>query len=148
MEAAVAGAAVVSVGQIGGQTAQTIVNVGKQPRVLAATVRVRMQQLLSPYAGTTIGFASFAGDPEASTFKRQLMAVFNDAGWVVIDQSTFMFFGDKAGIVLTIPFGTDEELAHIQAAAAALSETGQLLAGNRGDMAKDAGLYVQVWPTP
>lgn len=138
--------AVVSIGQVGGQTAQTIVNVSKPSRAISEASKSRMREHLAPYAGASIALASFAGDSEAASFKRQLINVFDRAGWTVIDQSTFTFFGDKTGIVLTIPFGADEDAATTQAAARALDETGQLLDGNRGDMANDAGLYVQIWP--
>lgn len=142
------GSTVVSVGQVGGQTAQTIVNVGEPARQLSDQVKARMRVRLEPHAGTSIAFASFAGDPEAAGYKRQLMQVFGSAGWEVVDQSTFMFFGDKVGIALTIPHDAQEAAAPIQAAAAALDETGQFLGGNRGDMANEAGMYVQVWPAP
>jgi hypothetical protein len=141
-------ATVVSFGQVGGQTAHTIVNVGQQAREVSDGVKARMMERLEPLAGTSIAFASFAGDPEAAAYKRKLMQVFSEAGWIVADQSSFMFFGDKAGIVLTIPFDADEATPKIQAAAAAFDETGQLLEGNRGDMADGAGMYVQVWPAP
>lgn len=146
LAAAGAGSAVVSIGQVGGQTAQTIVNLGQPARELSDQIKARMAVRLEPHAGTSIAFASFAGDPEATGFKRQLIEVFDSAGWEVVDQSTFMFFGDKAGLVLTIPRDAQEAAPPIQAAAAALDETGQFLGGNRGDMANEAGIYVQVWP--
>ena len=144
---AAAGSAVVSVGQVGGQTAQTIVNIGSPARHLSDEVTARMRTHLRPHVGSCIAFASCAGDPEAAGYKRQLMEAFHSAGWEVVDQATFMFFGSKTGIVLTIPHNAQETAAPIQAAAAALDETGQLLGGNRGDMANEAGMYVEVWPT-
>lgn len=107
-----------------------------------------MAAILVPLAGSTIGFASFAGDPEAASYKRELMTVFSEAGWEVTDQSTFMFFDSKSGVVLTIPIGADELDARNQAAASALHVTGQLVGGNRGDIANETGRCVQVWPAP
>lgn len=139
---------VVSVGQTGGQTAHTIINEGLQARDISDEAARAMITDLAPHASTSVGFASFAGDPEAAAFKRRLMTVFSRAGWDVHDQATFMFFGDRTGVILTIPFGVDESDEAALAAMTAIDRTGQLTGGNRGDMANEHGLYVQVWPQP
>lgn len=140
------GGAVVSIGQTGGQTAQTIVNVGTPTRSIPVDTAEDMVATLAPHADQSIGFASYTGDPEAASYKRALMHVFARAGWEVVDQNGFMFFGDKSGVLLTVGQKADEAAPAVQAAARALDLTGQLLGGNRGDMANERGLCVQVWP--
>lgn len=65
--------------------------------------------------------------------------------WQVEDMETFMFFGTKKGLVLTIPVTAKEEgLTQV----VVLALTGSPVAGSRGDMANECGLYVQVWHAP
>ena len=60
---------------------------------------------------------------------------------------TFMFFGSKRGLVITIP-NNASELGMPQVVATALGFLGEPVSGNRGDMANDCQHYVQVWHAP
>lgn len=143
----VSGDVVISQNQSGGQVAHTINNFGPPKRNIDSKMR---DQIISALAGSKpnqIGFASTQGDVEAHEFKQQLIEVFKSAGWQVQDMQTFMFFGEKKGLVITIPFKASEQ-GMPQIVANALSKTGNPISGNRGDMANDCGIYVQVWHTP
>jgi hypothetical protein len=61
--------------------------------------------------------------------------------------ATFMFFGSRRGFVVTIPFDAPESGVP-QLVAEALARTGNPIVGNRGDMANECGVYVQVWHAP
>jgi hypothetical protein len=106
-----------------------------------------MLRILKPIAPACAAFASTQGDPEAHAFKLLLIDVFRDAGWDARDMATFMFFGSHKGVVLTIPFGA-AEAGIPQVVAQAIQQTGNPISGNRGDMANDCGVYVQVWHAP
>jgi len=106
-----------------------------------------MLEVLRPAQPSQIGFASTHGDIEAHEFKKQLIEVFRSAGWQTQDMHTFMFFGEKNGFVLTIPFASSEA-GPPQVVARALVQTGNPIAWNRGDMANSCGVYVQVWHAP
>lgn len=135
---------VTSINQSGGQTAHTIINNGTPQREIGHETRIKMLEILdSPHRGT-IGFASTQGDKEAHAFKVKLMHVFSEAGWSVVDKFTFMFFGRQTGLVLTIPFDAPDQGAP-QIAVHALTQTGQQVSCNRGDMANNCRLYIQVW---
>lgn len=140
----VGGSVITTINQRGGQVAHQIVNLGPPRRSISAVTREEMIQILRVHRGSRIGFASTQGDTEADNFKRQLMETFGAAGWEIIDCATFMFFGTRHGLVVTIPFSAPEA-GLPQVVMRALSLTGEPLAGNRGDMANDVGLYVQVW---
>ena len=106
-----------------------------------------MLELLRRHSPGRVGFASSQGDNEAHDFKLQLIDVFREAGWDVCDLQTFMFFGHRTGLMLTIPFAAPE--AGIpQLVGSALALTGQPIVGNRGDMANECQIYVQVWHAP
>jgi hypothetical protein len=137
---------IVSINQTGGQTAKTINNYGPPKRGISNETRERMISVLRPNKAT-VGFASTQGDMEADNFKRQLMDVFRAASWNVLDRGTFMFFGSKTGLVATNPFGAPET-GPAQTVAHALNLTGETVSGNRGDMANECGVYVQVWHAP
>jgi hypothetical protein len=106
-----------------------------------------MLEVLRAAAPACAAFASTQGDVEAHEFKGLLMDIFRTAGWDVRDRETFMFFGSKKGLVVTIPFGAPETGVP-KIVASALSLTGSPVSGNRGDMAKECGIYVQVWHAP
>ena len=112
-----------------------------------ASARDQIIKILATANTGQIGFASTQGDMEAHEFKQQVMDVFRTAGWHVIDMQTFMFFGAKKGFVLTIPRNSSEQ-GLPQVVAQALAQTGNPVEGNRGDMANECGIYVQVWHAP
>lgn len=143
----VEGNVVISQNQSGGQIANTINNYGPLKRTIIPDVKQKMLTDLIKYSGHKIGFASTQGDKEASKFKEILIGIFKEAGWNVQDMKTFMFFGEKDGLVVTIPFNADEE-GIPQVVARALALTGNPVSGNHGDMANDCGVYVQVWHNP
>ena len=127
--------------------AQTINNYGPPKRGIAPQVRQGMIEVLKPTGPACVGLASTQGDFEAHEFKLQLIGVFRDAGRDVRDMETFMFFSARKRLVVTIPSDTPESgVPQIVARAPAL--TGNPVVGNRGDMAKDCGVYVQVWGAP
>ncbi|MFP6870185.1 MAG: hypothetical protein VCE91_12735 [Nitrospinota bacterium] len=107
-----------------------------------------MVQYLSQNQKGTVGFASTQGDVEAHQWKEQLMSVFAEAGWKVQDCKTFMFFGEKDGFVVTIPFNTSITTGLPQVTVQALNMTGNPISWNEGDMANEVGIYVQVWHAP
>ena len=135
---------ITSINQSGGQIAHTINNLGQPERHLTENVRRKMLTILQSEHRGKVGFASTQGDVEAHSFKAKLMQVFQEARWDVIDMHTFMFFGEKSGLVVTIPFKASENGAP-QVVAHALAQTGEDIQGNRGDMANDCRIYVQVW---
>ena len=141
----IGGSIISTVNQRGGQVAHQIVNLGRPSRSISASTRNEMLELLRPHGGSSVGVASYSGDVEADGFKRQLMEVFRAAGWQVHDNATFMFFGARRGIVVTIPFGASED-GLPQVVASCMSLAGEAVVGNRGDMANEVGIYVQVWP--
>lgn len=123
------------------------INYGPPRRVISQEMRGRVADVLRGATPSHIGFASTQGDLEAHEFKQQLMQVFREADWQVDDMQTFMFFGTVKGLVLTIPFAASEE-GLPQVVVRALAQTGSPVAWNRGDMANECGLYVQVWHAP
>lgn len=143
----VGGSVIVSNNQSGGQAAHIINNYGPPKRLVPLDVSARMLKALQPHANTRVGFASTQGDTEAHDFKVQLIRIFSQAGWDVQDLQTFMFFGARRGLVVTIPFKAAES-GIPQVVASALALTGQHVEGNRGDMANECGVYVQVWHAP
>ena len=138
------GSIVITNNQSGGQAAHVINNFGPPRRTVSTPTRLKMLGVLAQHPPGQIGFASTQGDSEANSFKSLLAEIFREAGWQVQDMQTFMFFGLQTGIVLTIPFNA-AETGSPQVVAAALTHTGQEIAGNRGDMANECGIYVQVW---
>jgi hypothetical protein len=96
---------------------------------------------------STIAFAHTQGNLEAQEFKGHLAAVIRAAGWQVDEGGSFVFFGDRKGLVVTIPFAASES-GLPQVVAHALAQTGNAVSGNRGDMANAHGLYVEVWHAP
>lgn len=119
---------------------------GDAGRSISDDTATRMRNLLQRYAGQRVGLASFAGDVEASAFKRSLAGVLVSSGWEPVDKGEFMFFGSRTGICITIPFEANEQALWLQALTSACMEAGQPVMGNRGDMANDCFAYVQVWP--
>ena len=138
------GSIVITNNQSGGQAAHVINNFGPPRRTVSTPTRLKMLGVLAQHPPGQIGFASTQGDSEANSFKLLLAEIFGEAGWAVQDMQTFMFFGHQTGIVLTIPFSAPET-GNPQIVAAALAHTGQQIAGNRGDMANECGIYAQVW---
>lgn len=138
---------VITHNQSGGQAANVINNFAPPKRVITLEVERRMKDVLQGHPPGRIGFASTQGDLEAHEYKNQLLHVFRSAGWTTSDLQTFMFFGAKKGLVVTIPFKGSES-GKPQVVARALAETGSPIEGNRGDMANDCGIYVQVWHAP
>jgi hypothetical protein len=141
------GSIIVTHNQTGGQVAHVINNYGPPKRLISPEIRGRMLDVLQRIESSRIGFASTQGDMEAHEFKEQLMDVFRTAGWEIKDMHTFMFFGARKGIILTIPIGSSEASLP-QTVAHALAQTGTPVACNHGDMANACGLYVQVWHAP
>lgn len=148
INAPIQGPVIISQNQKGGQVAETINNYGPPKRSLSPDQISRMLDILRPFQGQCIAFASTQGDLEAHEFKETLLKIFTDAGWRVSDNKTFMFFDEKRGLVITIPFGSPENDAVAQALGEALIITGNPVSGNHGDMAKDCGFYIQVWHAP
>jgi hypothetical protein len=143
----VAGSVVITNKQSGGQAAHIINNYGPTKRQITETQREQMLSFLASAPKAKIGFASTQGDVEAQEYKEQLISVFRQAGWPVSDLSTFMIFGSKKGLVITIPFNAPE-LGMPQVVLRALQITGSPVAANRGDMANECEHYVQVWHAP
>ena len=138
---------VITHNQSGGQAANIINNFGPQRRVITPEIERRVRAVLAKHPPGRIGFASTQGDVEAHEYKNALMKLFKSAGWITSDMQTFMFFGARKGLVVTIPFKASEA-GEPQVIAHALAQTGNPVEGNRGDMANDCGIYVQVWHTP
>lgn len=143
-ERTVSGSVIATINQSGGQVAHTINNYGPRARQLSEETRNKVLGVLRRAEPSSVGFASTQGDLEAHQFKSQLMELFTEAGWDVADLSTFMFFGAHLGLTVTIPFKADTRGAP-SLVAEALGLTGDLVRTNRGDMANDCGIYVQVW---
>lgn len=141
------GSVIITNHQSGGRAAHVINNFGPPRRTVSATVRAKVLSFLASQPRSAVGFASTQGDAEAHEYKEQLISLFTDAGWDVRDMHTFMFFGSKKGLVVTIPFAAAESGAP-QIVMQALSATGNPVTGNRGDMANECQHYVQVWHAP
>jgi hypothetical protein len=142
----VQGSVIVSEGQTGGQVAHIINNFAPRERVVSSAAREAIVSILRREPGR-VGVASTQGDMEAHQFKLALMDVFREAGWTVTDMQTFMFFGERKGLVVTIPFGGTES-GRPELLRQALDLTGNPVSGNHGDMANDCEIYVQVWHAP
>ena len=138
------GSIIITHNQSGGQAAHIINNFGPPRRAISPELRAKVIAFLAGHAPGIIGFASTQGDTEAHDYKVQLISLFRDARWDARDMNTFMLFGSKKGLVVTIPFHASEAGAP-QVVIQALQLTGGQVAGNRGDMAKDCQHYVQVW---
>ena len=143
----VSGDVVISQNQSGGQVAHTINNFGPHKRTVDSNMRNKILNVLAQSKPGRIGFASTQGDVEAHEFKQQIMEVFRSADWEVQDMQIFMFFAEAKGFVVTIPFNASEQ-GLPQIVTHALSQTGNPVSGNRGDMANECGIYVQVWHAP
>jgi hypothetical protein len=141
------GSIITTINQTGGQVAHIINNQYPPARLVTPDIRQRMLSVLAQAAPSKIGFASTHGDREAHEFKLQLMSVFRLANWEIFDMQTFMFFGVQLGLVLTIPFAASED-GLPQIVAHALAQTGNPVSGNRGDIANNCGICVQVWSSP
>jgi hypothetical protein len=135
---------VVTHNQSGGQAANVINNFGPPKRIISLEIEQRVRAVLAGHPPGRIGFASTQGDVEAHEHKNDLIRLFNSAGWTTSDMQTFMFFGSRKGIVVTIPFNASEG-GEPQVIANALALTGNPIEGTRGDMANSCGTYVQVW---
>jgi hypothetical protein len=129
INAPVQGPLVISQNQSGGQVAATINNYGPPKRTISDTVKTSMLAVLRPAAPACVAFASTQGDLEAHEFKLQLMSVFREAGWEVRDKQTFMFFGARTGLVVTIPLNAPET-GLPQVIMHALSQVGNPLSGS------------------
>lgn len=133
--------------QKGGQNAHIINNYGPPSRKISPLEKHQMLAILGQAVPGEIGFASTLGDYEAHEFKAQLMEVFKEAGWIVHDLRTFMFFSVHKGLKVTIPSNVSEN-GLPQLVAYALEQTNNPIDCNRGDMANSCGIYVQVWAAP
>ncbi len=141
------GSVVITYNQSGGQAAHVINNFGPPRRAVSAEARAKVLMFLALQPHGVVGFAATQGDTEAHEYKEQLMSLFREAGWDTRDMYTFMFFGSKRGLVVTIPFNAPESGAP-QVVMQALTLTGSPVVGNRGDMANECQHYVQVWHAP
>lgn len=143
----VGGSVITTIDQRGGQAAHQIFNLGPTPRTIArATVR-DVHERLEAHTALSVGFAAFAGTPEAAHFKERLMEIFDGAGWPVGDVGEFTFFGSTTGAVLMIRRRGDEMLPSVRAAIDALHEiTGETVALTVGELWPEFELVVQVWP--
>ena len=132
----------------GGIQAGRDVNIGLPRRGIPPQVRSEMVRLLSPGAGTHIAFSSSHGDPEASDFKSELMAVFSESGWKIDDRHVFMLVPESKGLKVII--GEDvPESGPAGMAVSALTKTGNPIGFRRGGtMARPGGIMVQVWRAP
>ena len=141
------GSVITTINQSGGQVAHSITNISPPKRCLSDQIKIDLISFLNNNPKGKMSFASTQGDVEADNWKRSLMTVFREAGWQVTDAHTFMFFGTKRGLVVTIPFNAPET-GLPQIVATALKITGDAVSANRGDMANESGIYVQVWNSP
>ena len=72
---------VVSIGQLGGQTAYNITNIGPQPRVLSDGAKANLANRLRQFPSQGVRICAVHGDAEAMNFALQIASVFADAGW-------------------------------------------------------------------
>lgn len=99
-------AEVVSIGQSGGQTAQSITNVGLQPRDLAQA-RDSLHKRLAPFSGTPIRVGTLAFDAEARRFAAEVDSLLRAARWNVTDAlNQTLLHHEFPGIVVRTPKGT------------------------------------------
>lgn len=74
---------VVSQGQLGGQTAHTIINREQQPWLLAQPVAHQLTVALQNFPSLTCKLRHVQGDPDSTGLARQLRSILEDASWVV-----------------------------------------------------------------
>lgn len=141
------GSVITTINQSGGQVAHSITNISPPKRCLSDQIKLDLISFLKINPKGKMSFASTQGDVESDNWKRSLMTIFREAGWQVTDAHTFMFFEAKRGLVVTIPFNAPET-GLPQIVTAALKITGDPVSVNRGDMANESGIYVQVWNSP
>lgn len=114
-------------------------------RALSPEIRASMVALLRTQP-TRIGFASIGGDREAADFKQQLMDVFREAGWDVVDKETFMFLNQRRGV--SISFSADPP-AHTSLVEKAIGLSGSPVLFTRDPLGADTGgICVEVWYMP
>jgi hypothetical protein len=93
----------------------------KPQRMLSDEERSAMRGELSAHRGQEVWFETQANDPEADAFRRELMAVFREAGWAVADSSE-AGYAIKAGIYLFM--ANDEPAAQVSVALRGLEAAG------------------------
>lgn len=105
------GSIIFSQGQMGGQTAHSITNIGPQPReVSTATANALIAELLQ-YPGEQFDLTTLAGDLEAHQLAHQLENILNLAGWSTSGTAHAMFLSSlPRGVVLQTPKRTTQAL--------------------------------------
>jgi hypothetical protein len=125
------------------------VHLGPPKRSVAPDARAQMISILSEKP-SKIAITATQNDAEAHQFRRMLAEIFREAGWEVNDEGWFMFFGATRGLKMVIPPdapGPDDP-GPAQTVAQAVIAGGHSLVWNRGQIAEEHGIYLQVWGAP
>lgn len=97
-------AKIVSINQQGGQTAETIYNVGSQRRTLRNVNIQPLLDQLSEFSGTKVIIASLGTDSETLRFAKELKILLNQAGWAAKGGLILMSGGGgPTGVILQSP---------------------------------------------
>lgn len=140
-DSTIGGSVIISQGQVGGQIAHSIVNVGAQARTLNHPQTDRIREALAPARGTPIVFSAQFGNDEAIRFADQLEQTARDAGMLVQEGVLSAFTGPTSGV--QFQFDPRDVIARDAATAcsAALSRMGFL---SRCDPGPNRGIIVVI----
>lgn len=95
------GPVIISQGQMGGQTAHTITNVGLQPRKASAQAVQSLVQSLKPLPPRNVEIEVVNGDAEANALGHQLSQALQSSGWHLTTFATSIFPAPMTGLTIS-----------------------------------------------
>jgi hypothetical protein len=114
---------VLSFGQVGGQTAHTIINQGLPPRTISSAARTGLVEALKPPEGKKPKVTvDCANDGNATQYADQWEAILRDAGWDVTTGASIISASPLVGIRIAIKSADTFGAAPLQQALAMMGE--------------------------
>jgi hypothetical protein len=95
------GPVIISQGQLGGQTAHTITNLGPQPRKASAQAVQSLVQSLKALPSRNVEIEVVNGDAEANALAHQLSQALQSAGWHLTTFATSIFPAPMTGLTIS-----------------------------------------------
>jgi hypothetical protein len=95
------GPVIISQGQVGGQTAHTITNVGPQPRKASAQAIQTLVQSLKALPSRNVEIEVVNGDAEANALGHQLSQALQSGGWHLTALATSIFPAPMTGLTVS-----------------------------------------------
>ena len=99
----VEGSVIISQGQVGGQIAHSITNVGPQPRRVSPEAQAHLAKILHAFSPCTYEIEVVAGDGEARDLAFQIQAALNAGGWNSTGFANSMFPRPIVGVIVSAP---------------------------------------------